>query len=254
MEKLEFAKQLVIDAGELIKTMMDQPIDVEKKTSKSDLVTNVDKATETFIVEGIQERFDHQTFLTEEKTVESKVGDHMWIIDPIDGTTNFIYQRENFSISVAYFYKEKPVFGIVYDVIKKDMYWAHIDLGAYLNDQRLEKLDQNQSLDSALLSGDVYRPGMFRLSPAELKPKFITHRFLGSGALETAQVGAGKFQSYVFPKIKIWDIAAGLIILNMSGGTWLFGDKHDTFYFDDCERMFIASSNNLIKNELITYL
>lgn len=254
MDKLEFAKQLVMDAGELIKAMMEQPVNIEEKSSKSDLVTNVDKATETFLVEGITNRFEDQTFLTEEKTVESKVGDHMWIIDPIDGTTNFIYQRENFSISVAYFHKEEAVFGIVYDVMRKNMYWAHKDLGAYLNDDQLGQLDQNQSLDSALLSGDVYRPGMFKLTPEELKPKFITHRFLGSGALETAQVAAGKFQSYVFPKIKIWDIAAGLIILKMAGGTWLFGESHDKFYFDDCERLFIAASNKNIKDELITYL
>lgn len=254
MNKLEFTKQLVLDAGDLIRQLMQEDLNVEEKTSKSDLVTNVDKATERFLVEGIHAQYEDQSFLTEEKTVENEMGDHMWVIDPIDGTTNFIFQKENFSISVAYFYQTKPVFGIVYDVMNKRMYWAHVDLGAYVDDVKLKQLDQNTELSHALLTGDVYRPGLFKISPEALKPKFLTHRFLGSGAIETAQVGAGKFHAYVFPKIKIWDIAAALIILQCAGGTWYFGEEHDTFIFDDQPRLFIGASNDSIKNELLEYI
>lgn len=254
MEKLEFTKQLVLDAGSLIKDLMNSAVDVEEKTSKSDLVTNVDKACERFLVEGINRQFPDQSFLTEEETVARDLGDDLWIIDPIDGTTNFIYQRENFSISVAFFHQKKPVFGIVYDVMKDEMYWAHVDIGSYVDDRPTRSLDPNLRLERALLTGDVYRPGLFKLSPEALKPKFITHRFLGSGALETAHVADGKFQAYVFPKITIWDVAAAMIILKCAGGTWIFGEAHDEFVFDDQPRLFIGASNRNIKNELIEYL
>lgn len=254
MDKLEFTKKLVLDAGSLIKDLMKSSLSVEEKTSKSDLVTNVDKACERFLVTGIQKEYQNQSFLTEENTVARDMGDDMWIIDPIDGTTNFIYQKENFSISVAYFYKKQPVFGIVYDVMKDEMYWGHVDLGAFVNESKCDLLDPTTLLSDALLTGDVYRPGLFRLSPNEMKPKFLTHRFLGSGALETAHVSSGKFHAYVFPQITIWDVAAAMILLKCVGGTWVFGDTHDGFAFDDTKRLFIGASNQLIKNELLGYV
>ncbi len=254
VDKLEQTKILVRQAGDLIKGMMNDGFEINEKTSKTDLVTNVDQATERFLVKGINELFPGQTFLTEEKTVESVNSDDMWVIDPIDGTLNFIYQQENFSISVAYFHKMKPVFGIVYDVMQDKMYWAHVERGAYLNDVKLGTLDQSKVLADSMLTGDVYRPHFFKIQPAQFKPKFIAHRYVGSGAIETALIGSGKFQAYVFPEIKIWDIAAGLIILKMSGGTWLLGEEHDVFYFDDTPRTFLACSNDLIKNELIALL
>lgn len=254
MDKLEFTKQLVLDAGSLIKELMTTSLSVEEKSSKSDLVTNVDKACERFLVEGIQKEYQNQSFLTEENTVEQELGDDMWVIDPIDGTTNFIFQKENFSISVAYFHKQEPVFGIVLDVIKDEMYWGHVDVGAFVNDVKCDLLSTSTTLSNALLTGDVYRPGLFKLSPTEMKPKFLTHRFLGSGALETAHVSSGKFHAYVFPKITIWDVAAAMILLKCVGGTWLFGDEHDTFIFDDVPRVFVGASNLHIKNELVGYL
>lgn len=254
MEKLEFTKQLVLDAGQMIKNMMLEGVDVEEKTSPADLVTNVDKACEVFLVEGISKQFKNQSFLTEEKTVESIVSDDMWIIDPIDGTTNFIYQKENFAVSVAYFHKEKPVFGIVYDVIKGEMFWGHVDHGAFMNGRQISPLDQSQTLGQSILTGDVFRADLFSISPEELKPKFLTHRYTGSGALETAYVSDGKFQAYVFPKITIWDVAAALVLLKCAGGTWIFGDVIDGFIFDDQKRLFIGASNDLILNELLGYI
>lgn len=251
MDKLEFTKQLVLDAGALIKDMMASSVEIEQKTSKSDLVTNVDKAAEAFLVEGINRQYQNQVFLTEEGTVASLVGNEMWIIDPIDGTTNFIYQKENFSISIAYFENEKPVFGIIFDVMKNEMFWGHVEHGAYCNETPLDTLDQDTSLEIALLSGDVFRPDLFKYSPQVMKPKFLTHRFLGSGALETAHVAASKFHAYVFPKITIWDVAAGMILLQCVGGTWIFGDQVNGFYFDDQKRLFIGASNQGILESLL---
>lgn len=253
-EKLVFTKDLVYRAGIKIKEMMNDNVEVSEKTSARDLVTNVDEAIEKMLVGEINTQYEGQSFLTEEKTVDLIETDDLWVIDPIDGTTNFIFQKENFSISVAYYYKQKPVFGIVYDVMKDAMYWGMIGLGGFCNDTKLRDLSQSVLLKESIISGDVYRPDFFKLAPKDLKPLFIANRFLGSGALETALVAAGRFNAYVFPKIKVWDIAAGAIILECVGGTWQFGDRVKDVYFDDVSRVFIASSNVLIMDALVALI
>lgn len=253
-DKLEYTKDLVLRASELIRTMMESEVEITEKSSASDLVTNVDKAIEIFLVEGITSQYSGQSFLTEEKTVDSIETDDMWIIDPIDGTSNFIFQRDHFSISVALYHKRQPVFGIVYEVMKYQMYWAEVGVGSFINDQKLMMLDQESVLSQVMLCGDVYRPDLFKLAPHELKPKFLTHRFLGSGALETSMVASGRFGAYVFPKIKVWDIAAAVIILACAGGTWQFGEYSNEVVFDDVSRLFIGARNEHIKSDLVSLL
>lgn len=249
-KKAEFTITLVREAGERIKAMMNEEIDVNLKSSRSDFVTNVDKQTEMFLVAGIQAAYENQNFLTEEKTVEQEGMEHLWIIDPIDGTTNFIYQKQNFSISVGYYHLGKPIFGVVYDVMANEMFVGIMGEGAYLNGVKLQVLNQETELKDSIISGDVYRPGLFKLTPHELKPLFITHRFLGSGALEVCHIAAGRWQSYVFPSLKIWDFAAAVIVLQCVGGTYHFGDLEDDLYFDNEPRVFIAASNPIIKESL----
>lgn len=192
-EKLEFAKTLVYEAGDLIKSMMGSSLNVELKSSIADLVTNADTSCERLLVEGINARYAGQSFLTEEDTVATEVGDEMWIIDPIDGTLNFVHQQKNFSISVAYFENQKPVFGIILDVVKNTMYWGHVDDGAYCNDQALDYLGESTLLKEAMITGDIYHPDLFKGSPHELRQKILTYRYTGSGALESAFVASGQF-------------------------------------------------------------
>ncbi|QIK70806.1 inositol monophosphatase family protein [Erysipelothrix sp. HDW6C] len=252
--KVEFTVALVYEAAIKIREMMHDDIKIEQKTSKSDLVTNVDKQTEVFLVEGINGMYEHQNFLTEEKTVETHGLEDLWIIDPIDGTTNFIYQKKHFSISVAHYNLGKPVFGVVYDVMADNMYVGIVGDGAYLNGQKLAPLDQQQDLDTSVLTGDVYRPDLFRLTPAEMKPKFITHRFLGSGAIEICEVAAGNFQAYVFSKIKAWDIAAAVVLLECVGGTFYLGGQIDTLAMTNDAHVVIAASNPKVRDSLVACL
>lgn len=253
-ENVKFAIDVVYEAGKRIRHMMQEDIKVEEKTSKSDLVTNVDKQTEAFIVSKIQERYEGQNFLTEESTVDMHGSDHLWIIDPIDGTTNFIYQKQHFSISVAYYHQGAPIFGIVYNVMADEMFVGISGVGSFLNGERLPQLNQDQLLSDSVIFGDVYRPDFFKLSPAELKKEFITHRFYGSGAIEIAEVGAGRAQAYVFPKIKTWDIAAALIILKEAGGTWYFGGEIDHLPIDKNPKVIIAASNQHVRDRLVSFL
>ena len=98
-ERIDFTLDLVKQAGQNIKRLMQSDLEILTKSNDADFVTNVDKATEILLVEGIQRQYPDQDFLTEENTTPRFESDDLWIIDPIDGTTNFIYQKENFGIS-----------------------------------------------------------------------------------------------------------------------------------------------------------
>ena len=139
-------------------------ISIETKANSSDFVTNVDKSTEVFLVEGIKAAFADQDFLTEEDTTPRVDSDELWIIDPIDGTTNFIYQKKNFAISIAYYHREKPVFGIVYDVMADKMFLGITGKGSYLNGEKLKRLIKANFKES-ILYGDLYSLSMFEKSP-----------------------------------------------------------------------------------------
>ena len=252
-QRLETTKTLTYKAGALIKELLKQDLKVEAKSAK-DWVTNIDKETEKFLVESIQQAFPNSSFLTEEDTVTFDEHDEMWIIDPIDGTSNLIHQREYFAISIAYFYKQKPVFGIVYDVMKDEMFVGESGVGAFVNDVPLQQLDGTARVGNSILLGNITRKGLFNVPLEEILDTIPTHRYLGSGALDTCRVANDQASSYVFPKIKIWDIAASLIILKEVGGTWLLGDKVNGFIFDKQSYPYLACSNEAVLKKLMSWM
>ncbi len=113
MEKLEFTKNLVLELGVYIRSILDNQLEITSKSSKHDFVTNVDKEVERRIIQSITSKYENQDFITEEKTVKTQGLRQVWIIDPIDGTMNFIVQKKNFAISIAYYEDSNPLFGLV---------------------------------------------------------------------------------------------------------------------------------------------
>lgn len=254
MNKYNVARQSVLEAGCLIKNMMKEDIQVDIKSSTSDFVTNVDKQVEKFLVDSINNSFPDQNYLTEEKTRDFMGLENLWIIDPIDGTTNFVYKKKDFCISLAYYEKGMPVFGIVYDVMNDELFEAKTGNGAFLNGQKLDFLDQNRLLSKSVISGDVYRPNFFRATPSEIKSQIIAHRFLGSGALEICHVAANMSQAYVFNSLKAWDCAAAVIVLTEVGGTFLMGTQVNQLVFDQQGHLFIGAANSQIMKGIETWL
>ena len=249
-ERIDFTVELVKKAGENIKHLMVDSVAIETKSADNDFVTNVDKATEVILVQGIQKQFPNEDFLTEEKTVATAGLDDLWIIDPIDGTTNFIYQRENFAISIAYYFQEKPVFGIVYDVMRDELFLGVTGEGAYLNGERLPQLEQSESLKDAIIYGDLYSLSLFEKSVEELRQEFVAHRYLGAASIEICGVAANRMQSYISKNLKVWDVAAGVIILNEVGGAFEFGGKSNGIFFNDEDGVFLSASNEGIISDL----
>lgn len=251
--KIVYTQELLYLAGENIKEMLQEDLTITAKSEK-DWVTNIDKTTEEFLVTKLRNEFPESNFLTEEDTVATKGKNHLWIIDPIDGTTNLINQKKNFAISVGYYEDGEPRFGIIYDVIYDQMYVGIKDEGAFVNGAKVKNLNPNKTLDNTILFGDIYRPNFFKEDHKIMKERIATHRFLGSAALEICGVGLGHAGAYVFPKVSIWDIAAAVTFLKCVGGTWYFANEIEGFPLEDNKHLILACANENIQNELLTWL
>lgn len=249
-KRIDFTLDLVKKAGENIRTLMSQDIEIETKSSDSDFVTNVDKQTEIFLVKKIQNEYENQDFLTEENTTPRQDSKQLWIIDPIDGTTNFIFQRKNFAISIAYYEDKKPVFGIVYDVMHDDLYLGITGKGATLNGKKLEVKDPTLNLKNSIVCADYSVLSLFPHGANHFMESVLSQRYLGSAAIEICMVAKGDAHAYVSKSLKVWDVAAGVIILKEAGGTFFFGGHDDAIYLHDKGGVFISAQTQTIKNEL----
>jgi myo-inositol-1(or 4)-monophosphatase len=221
----ELAIHCARSAGELSVLRMKQPFTVEFKTSAADLVTAVDKEVEKHVVETILRRFPDHGILGEESTFKEDPAqfETLWIIDPIDGTTNFVHQQINFAVSIAVYHKGEGLIGVVYDPSRDELFYAEKGKGAFLNDRQL-RLDRQVKLEEALLCTSVFwneraeQMGI-DLIVKKLAGKVRGMRLLGSAALEMSYVAAGRLDGYVSLSLNAWDFAAGKIIVEEAGGT-----------------------------------
>lgn len=221
---LAFAKQITVDAGDYILHMLqDEEIQVHTKTSDTDLVTQVDQEVERRLVSRIADAFPEHTVLGEEGMSETNpTADYRWIIDPIDGTTNFIHQQINFCISVALYKGNEGLIGIVYDPIRKEMFWAGKGLGAHLNERPLQRITEKR-LQEALIGTNliwVRRTRKWGLEKQiyEIAKRCRGIRSLGAAALELAYVAAGRLDGFLSLHLSPWDYAAGKVLIEEIGG------------------------------------
>src|SRR5699024_9093045 len=144
----EYAKQWVLEAGALIRDKIDTPMTINTKSNPKDLVTTMDKETERFFVQRIKEQFPDHLLLTEEGYGDDIVSmdGTVWIIDPIDGTMNFVHQKSNFAISVAIYHNGIGQIGLIYNVMDDILYSARKNSGAFKNDTKLAKLKNDVTL------------------------------------------------------------------------------------------------------------
>ncbi|WJQ80147.1 inositol monophosphatase family protein [Brevibacillus brevis] len=220
----ELALQCARSAGELSLKRMKEPFTVEYKTSASDLVTAVDKEVENHVIQMILARFPDHGILGEESAhVEDyKQYDTLWVIDPIDGTTNFVHQQINFSVSIAVYHKGEGMVGVVYDPSRDELFYAVKGEGAFLNDRPLQ-VNREVSLEQALLCTSVFWNKRAEqigidLIVKKLAGKVRGMRLLGSAALEMAYVAAGRLDGYVSMQLNAWDFGAARIIVEEAGG------------------------------------
>lgn len=188
----------------------------------NDLVSYVDKTAEEIIVKGLQAILPEAGFITEEQT-NTNVGErYNWIIDPLDGTTNFIHGLPVFSVSIALKENEELVAGVVYEVNLDECFYAWKDSAAYLNGKEIRVSSAPKISDSLLATGFPYYD--FSKQPQYIA--LFTHlmkschglRRLGSAAVDLAYTACGRFDAYYEYNLNPWDVAAGIVIVRQAGG------------------------------------
>lgn len=188
----------------------------------NDLVSYVDKTAEEKIVAGLELILPEAGFITEEKT-RNKLGDrYNWIIDPLDGTTNFIHGLPTFSVSIALQEYDELVLGVVYEVNQDECFYAHQDAPAYLNGTEIKVSNRPTIADSLIATGFPYYDFTKQQAYIELFTELMRNchglRRLGSAAVDLAYTACGRFESFYEYNLNAWDIAAGIVIVKQAGG------------------------------------
>ena len=195
------SKILIRDFGEVEK------LQVSKK-GPADFVTNSDLKVEKIIIEELKKARPNYSFISEENGVENnKDTNNTWIIDPIDGTINFLHGVPHFAISIALRSKDEIVSGLIFDPIKNETFFAEKNNGAFFNNHRIRVSKKNQINDCLFVTG-----GKMKNQPD------LPFRKTGSAALDMAYVAAGRYDGYFQYDLNLWDIAAGIILIKEAGG------------------------------------
>lgn len=194
---------------------------IETKALNS-LVTYVDKTAEKMLVERLNHLLPEAGFWTEEETAAREERTYTWIIDPLDGTTNFIHHVPVYGISIGLKKDDEIILGAVYEVNRKEMFFARKQGGAFLNQQRI-KVSTTRSLGDALIaSGFPYNDHAFLTPYLQTFEHFVRHargvRRLGSAAIDLAYVACGRFDGYLEYSLNPWDVAAGILLVREAGG------------------------------------
>ncbi len=198
-----------------------QDIAIEAK-SRNSLVSYVDKTAETMLVEGLKQILPDSGFITEEETVRQQEAEFTWIIDPLDGTTNFLQEIPFYSVSVALQYRDETVLGIVADIEHQAVYSAWKGGGAWRNNRPIRVSARESIAESVIVTGFPYAaddvvPPMIGVFDYFLKNAKGMRR-LGSAALDLAYVAGGRLDLYYETTLHAWDVAAGILLVREAGG------------------------------------
>ncbi|MDN5204470.1 inositol monophosphatase family protein [Fulvivirgaceae bacterium BMA10] len=201
----------------------------------NDLVSYVDKKAEEQLVNGLKEVLPEAGFITEEGTSNEQSELYNWIIDPLDGTTNFIHGLPVFSISIALMAKREIVLGIVYEINRDECFYASKGSGAFCNDQKIQVSEVSSLSESLLATGFPYYNFEQMNSYLTILDKFMqkTHglRRLGSAAVDLAYVACGRFEGFFEYNLNAWDVAAGTLIVSEAGGLVTDFDGGNNYLF-----------------------
>ena len=218
---------------QLLETLEKLKIFKLKKKGPKDFVTKTDKRVEKILIEELEKSKKNFSFITEETGIINKSDtDNYWIIDPIDGTTNFMHGIPHFAISVALKSQNEITNGLIFDPIKNEMFYAEKNIGSFFNNRRIrvsKKIELEDCLFATNHKGAVHSD--------------LHLRFTGCAALDLAYVASGRFDGYFQNKINIWDIAAGTLIVSEAGGK-----------VNDINNIDIRASNNNIHEKMLENL
>tara|TARA_B100001287_G_scaffold44070_1_gene33199 strand:- start:3677 stop:4480 length:804 start_codon:yes stop_codon:yes gene_type:complete len=253
-EYLDFTKELSFNSGKLLSKYFGNLNSINRKTSTIDLVTNADLESEKLIIESINKKFPNHTIIAEESNSNKKSSDFKWIIDPLDGTTNFVHNLPIFAVSIALQYKNKTVLGVVYNPAADKMFSATINNGAYLNGSIIKPSSSKTLSDSLIVTGFPYLQDKRWENSFSIFKDFYSKsqgvRRLGAAALDLCFVAMGRFEVFYEFNLKPWDICAGSIIAEEAGAK--VTDWDGSQYPYNGER--IIASNTAVHEEALNVL
>lgn len=219
---LNIAINAARNASKIILRFLDRAdaIDISTK-NRNDLVTEVDKLAEQEIINTIRESYPSHSILAEESG-EREGDEYCWIIDPLDGTINYVHGFPQFAISIALKQKDNLIIGVIYDPIRQELFTATRGGGAQLNSRRM-RVSQCKKLENALIGTGFPFKEKQHFKPfinifTELFPKTSGIRRAGSAALDLAYVAAGRLDGFWEAGLQQWDTAAGILMIQEAGG------------------------------------
>jgi len=246
---LNIAVRAARSAGQFIARSFESDVDLDiKQKGDNDLVTQIDVEAEKIIISKIKHSYPEHSFLCEESGVLAGDEEFKWIVDPIDGTTNFVRGIPHFCVSIALMYRDKLEQAVVFDPIKNELFTASKGNGAQMNNFRL-RVKQAKELQNTLLAT------AFPLRDKSVSAKAIERfsrvyeqcgdiRRSGSAALDLAYVAAGRYDGYWEKGVKTWDIAAGELLVKEAGGLVTdFSGGHNSFQKEE----IVAANPKLVK-------
>lgn len=243
--KFDFAKSLIRTAGEFLKQHMNEPREITAKSNFNDLVTDLDQKVQDFLVAAISQAYPEDSFFAEEDDQRSPICEgKVWVIDPIDGTNNFIAQKTDFAIVLAYYENGSGQFGLIYDVMADRLFHGGGQFEVCCNERTLQSY-QTKALSQSLI---IVNPGMCMQNIsglAALSSNVLGLRTYGSAALSMARVLSGQAMGY-FSHISPWDYAAGQIMGEKLGYVTLSMTK-TSLNFRDRQYVMLVPEEKLVE-------
>jgi myo-inositol-1(or 4)-monophosphatase len=246
------AIRTAILAGRFIKSSVGKVAEISHK-GRDNIVTDVDKKAEAMIIKDILAAFPGHSILSEESEPRSGLAPYTWIIDPLDGTTNFAHAFPFFCVSIALEKSGRVVLGVVYDPIREELFFAEKGRGAYLNGKKIHVSKVKKLIDSFLATGFSY--GIKRKDRnisyfRELLTRTQAIRRAGSAALDLCYVACGRFDGFWEMDLHPWDSAAGMLIVEEAGGKVTRFDRSPYSPYDKN----ILATNGHIHNKMSSFL
>lgn len=252
---LTVAIEAAKEAGKFLKYNVGRVKNIERKQGEErNLVSEIDKGSEERIIGIIRRHYPNHAILAEESGASAASSDYRWVIDPLDGTTNFLHGVPIFCVTIAVEYKGEIVAGVVYDPNLDELFTAEKGSGAYLNGRRLSVSTTSRLIESLLVTGFPYD---IAENPQNAIGHFVNFlveargiRRLGSAALDLSYVAAGRFDGFWEVNLNPWDMAAGMLFVREAGGRVTdFTGEESTIY-----KNRVLASNGRIHDAMLAVL
>lgn len=240
--------EIATEAGNIVREGFGKHLEIEFKTNETNLVTQIDKASEKAIIDYISKKFPGHGILSEEKGNVKDGNEYLWVVDPLDGTTNFAHGLPIFSVSIGLQKNGKTIAAVVNDVMQNIVYSAELGSGSFANSKKIKVGVNDQLNHSVLVTGFPYN---ISENPENALEKFTALtklargvRRLGSAAIDLCYVADGIFDGFWEVYLNPWDVCAGLLIVEEAGG--VVSDFHGK-EVDIYSKKFLATNKNIHK-------